>query len=57
MKNLQFANGVELSDDESFILVSETGKYRVHKYESNIFSLYQDYVYIFFENYLTHLIC
>ncbi|KAF0741436.1 adipocyte plasma membrane-associated protein-like isoform X2 [Aphis craccivora] len=32
MKNLQFANGVELSDDESFILVSETGKYRVHKY-------------------------
>ncbi|XP_022178955.1 adipocyte plasma membrane-associated protein-like [Myzus persicae] len=32
MKNLQFANGIELSDDESFILVAETGKYRVHKY-------------------------
>lgn len=50
MKNLQFANGLELSDDESFILVSETGKYRVFKYVSNIFSSYQDYVYTFFEN-------
>lgn len=50
MKNLQFANGVELSNDESFILVSETVKYRVLKYMSNIFSSYQDFVYIFFEN-------
>ncbi|KAL4105287.1 hypothetical protein QTP88_020540 [Uroleucon formosanum] len=32
MKNLQFANGVELSDDESFILVSETAKYCIHKH-------------------------
>lgn len=50
MKNLQFANGVELSNDESFILVSETGKYRVHKYVRNIFSSYQYYICIFFEN-------
>lgn len=27
-----FANGVELSDDESFIIVSETLKYRIYKY-------------------------
>jgi sugar lactone lactonase YvrE len=33
MKNLHFANGIELSDDESFILVAETLKFRVHKYD------------------------
>ncbi|XP_026816428.1 adipocyte plasma membrane-associated protein-like [Rhopalosiphum maidis] len=32
MKNLQFANGVQLSNDESFLLVAETEKYRVLKY-------------------------
>uniref|UniRef100_A0A2H8TTQ5 Adipocyte plasma membrane-associated protein n=1 Tax=Melanaphis sacchari TaxID=742174 RepID=A0A2H8TTQ5_9HEMI len=32
MKNLQFSNGIELSNDESFILVSETVRYRVLKY-------------------------
>ncbi|KAL5237931.1 hypothetical protein ACI65C_005341 [Semiaphis heraclei] len=32
IKNLHFANGVELSDDESFIVVAETEKYRIHKY-------------------------
>lgn len=32
MKNLQFANGVELSKDESFLIVAETVKYRVQKY-------------------------
>lgn len=32
MKNLYFANGVELSDDESFIIVAETMKYRILKY-------------------------
>lgn len=32
IKNLSFANGVEISNDESFLLVAETGKYRVHKY-------------------------
>jgi len=40
IKNLQFANGVELSDDESFIVVAETAKYRIHKYVSNIFAIY-----------------
>jgi len=39
MKNLHFANGAELSDDESFILVVETVKYRIHKYVSNILLL------------------
>lgn len=29
MKNLHFANGVQLSNDESFVLVSETAKSRV----------------------------
>jgi len=37
MKNLQFSNGVELSNDESFILVAETMKYRVLKYVISIF--------------------
>jgi len=32
IKNIQFANGLELSDDESFLIISETGKYRVLKY-------------------------
>lgn len=36
MKNLHFANGVELASDESFILVAETIKYRVLKYEAII---------------------
>ncbi|XP_050438846.1 adipocyte plasma membrane-associated protein Hemomucin-like [Adelges cooleyi] len=35
MKNLQFANGVELSLDESFIIVAETLKYQIHKYYLN----------------------
>lgn len=32
MKNLQFSNGIELSNDESFLIVAESGKYRVLKY-------------------------
>lgn len=32
MKNLYFANGVELADDESFLIVAETVKYRILKY-------------------------
>lgn len=39
IKNLHFANGVELSDDESFIVVAETEKYRIHKYVNNIFAI------------------
>lgn len=31
MPNLAFANGVALSPDESFVLVVETGAYRVHR--------------------------
>jgi len=31
MKNIMFANGVELSEDESFILISETHKNRILK--------------------------
>lgn len=38
IKNLHFANGVELADDESFIIVSETMKYRIHKYVSKFWS-------------------
>ena len=29
IKDLSFANGVQLSSDESFVLVSETGKFRI----------------------------
>ncbi|XP_050527164.1 adipocyte plasma membrane-associated protein Hemomucin isoform X2 [Daktulosphaira vitifoliae] len=32
LNNLQFANGIALSDDESFIIVAETLKFRIHKY-------------------------
>ena len=32
MDNLAFANGVALAEDESFIMVAETGKYRVWKH-------------------------
>lgn len=32
MRGLVFANGVTLSADESFVLVVETGKYRIHRY-------------------------
>lgn len=32
LENLSFANGVCLSRDESFVLVAETGSYRVRKY-------------------------
>ena len=32
LKNLYFANGVALSDDESFVLVNETNMYRIQKY-------------------------
>lgn len=31
LKDLQFANGVAVSPDQSFVLVVETGKYRVHR--------------------------
>lgn len=30
--NLYFANGVAVSDDQTFVLVNETGEYRVNKY-------------------------
>lgn len=30
--NLVFANGVAIAPDESYVLVNETGKYRVHRY-------------------------
>jgi len=32
VKNIHFANGLEMSDDESFLIISETGRYRVLKY-------------------------
>lgn len=32
MEDLQFANGVALSGEEDFVLVCETGSYRVHRY-------------------------
>lgn len=32
MENLQFANGVALSGDDDFVLICETGSYRVHRY-------------------------
>lgn len=32
LDNLQFANGVALSDDEFFVLVNETGSYQVTRY-------------------------
>ena len=32
LKGLQFANGVALSADESFVLVVETGSYRIRRY-------------------------
>jgi len=31
LKNLCFANGVAVSPDQSFVLVVETGKYRIHR--------------------------
>ena len=31
LKDLQFANGVAVSPDQSFVLVVETGKYRIHR--------------------------
>ena len=31
LTDLQFANGVALSPDQSFVLIVETGKYRVHR--------------------------
>ncbi|HKY27671.1 MAG TPA: SMP-30/gluconolactonase/LRE family protein [Pyrinomonadaceae bacterium] len=31
LKALQFANGVAVSPDQSFVLVVETGKYRIHR--------------------------
>jgi sugar lactone lactonase YvrE len=31
MKDLCFANGVAISPDQSYLLVNETGKYRVHR--------------------------
>ncbi len=35
MKDLCFANGVAISPDQSFLLVVETGKYRIHRYWLN----------------------
>ena len=32
MDGLNFANGVAVAEDSSFVLVSETGSYRLHKY-------------------------
>lgn len=32
MEGLNFANGVAISDDQSYLLVNETGSYRVHRY-------------------------
>lgn len=32
MEELQFANGVALAEDDDFVLVCETGSYRVHRY-------------------------
>jgi len=32
MDGLNFANGVAVAEDSSFVLVNETGSYRVHKY-------------------------
>ena len=32
MDGLNFANGVAISDDQSFLLINETGSYRVHRY-------------------------
>ncbi len=32
LKGLSFANGVAVSPDQSFVLVVETGKYRIHRY-------------------------
>lgn len=32
MDGLNFANGVAVSDDQQYLLISETGSYRVHRY-------------------------
>lgn len=32
MDSLRFANGVAVSKDQSFLLVNETGRYRIHRY-------------------------
>jgi sugar lactone lactonase YvrE len=32
MRKLHYANGVALAQDESFLLVNETGEYRIHRY-------------------------
>jgi len=32
MDGLNFANGVAISEDQSFLLINETGSYRVHRY-------------------------
>ena len=32
MQGLNFANGVAVAEDSSFVLINETGSYRVHKY-------------------------
>ncbi|HKO44499.1 MAG TPA: SMP-30/gluconolactonase/LRE family protein [Pyrinomonadaceae bacterium] len=32
LRDLSFANGVAVSPDQSFVLVVETGKYRIHRY-------------------------
>ena len=35
MNNLCFANGVAVSPDQTFLLVAETGKYRIHRFWLN----------------------
>ena len=32
LRDLSFANGVAVSPDQTFVLVNETGKYRIHRY-------------------------
>jgi len=32
LEGLNFANGIAISDDQSYLLVNETGSYRVHRY-------------------------
>jgi sugar lactone lactonase YvrE len=32
MHGLNFANGIAISDDQSYLLINETGSYRVHRY-------------------------
>lgn len=42
INNLSFSNGVELADDESFLIIAETIKYQVLKYE------HKNYIYYYY---------